>query len=96
LTNSPTATVTATPTESPTSTTTPTATPAAALIVNTNGQGVAVRAEPGGRIVSFVAEGSPILVLYQRAVFDAVAWIEIALPDGTVGWLPARHVALAP
>jgi hypothetical protein len=93
---------TATPTETPTPTVTltpspsATATPAPAVIVNTSGTGAAVRDAPGGRIIAFKAEGAVVWVLYRREVTATGLWIEVMDDQGQAGWLPARHLALAP
>jgi hypothetical protein len=96
----PTATASSTPallaTPTPSATSTPTATPALAVIVNTNGQGVAVRAAAGGSIIGFAAEGSLVRVLFQRTAAVDGVWIEVALENELAGSVPACHLAAAP
>lgn len=92
----PTATPTPSATVTWTASPTPTPSPALAVIVNSSGQGVAVRDAPGGRILGFVAEGAFVRVLFRRASGPSGIWIEVVDNQGLVGWVPARHLALAP
>jgi uncharacterized hydrophobic protein (TIGR00271 family) len=89
-------TATATPTVTNTPTNTPTATPSLAVIVNTAGNGVPLRAAPAGQIVTFVPEGALVRVLYEREQVGAGWWLQILLDDGQAGWVPARNIAAAP
>ncbi|MEP7358485.1 MAG: DUF389 domain-containing protein [Anaerolineales bacterium] len=90
VTPTPTSTVTHTPTP------TPTASPVPAVIVNSGGLGVALRAAPDGRIIGFLSEGAVVQVLYQRATAASGLWLEIIDAQGRVGWLAIRYLAVAP
>lgn len=95
-------TLTATPTITPTPTSTPTAThtftptPVLAYIGGTGGEGVALRHAPGGKIISFLPEGAPILILYQRTTVDNAEWIEVRDILGRTGWVLGRFLAIRP
>jgi uncharacterized hydrophobic protein (TIGR00271 family) len=101
-TNTPTTTktLTATPSNTPTQTPTPTntftPTPVLAYISNTGGRGVYVFDAPAGKVIGSLPEGSPIYILYQRTVVNGQEWLEIRLPDGQVGWVPALYVRIRP
>jgi uncharacterized hydrophobic protein (TIGR00271 family) len=93
---SPTATVTSTPTQIPTLTSTSTPTPVLAYILVTGGKGAYVFGSPNGSAVDFLANGSPIFILYKREVVDNREWLEIRSTDGHTGWVPAQYVIIHP
>jgi uncharacterized membrane protein len=102
----PTLTPTKTPTSTPTITLTPsstatatmtfTPTPLRAYILGTNGQGVALRSAPAGKIIGFLPEGAPVLILYHRALVDSAEWIEVQDLVGRTGWVLGRFLAIRP
>lgn len=96
----PTATLTQTATATPTATFTPTSTftptPVPAFIRGTGGVGLALRDAPGGAIITFLAEGAPIEVLYQRVIVEGMEWIEVRDWRGRVGWVLSRFVYVQP
>jgi len=97
-TNSPTPTVTAslTRTMTPSSTWTqrPPATPTVTL---TPVEGEIVRfvlpqrklyQSPGGPVIGDLLTGQKITILYGRAVYAGMYWVEVRDSDGRIGWLP--------
>lgn len=95
----PTATPTASASATAINTATPTLTPSPTLlpglVVNTNGSGVYLRDAPGGRPFKFLAQGTLVDVLSQRAVVRATLWLEVRVVDVS-GWLPAQYLAMRP
>lgn len=96
LTPTPTATATetATPTNTPTVTLTFTPTPVTAYISGTGGQGVALRDAPAGRIIGFLPENAPVLVLYQRQIVSNQTWVEVRDLVGRTGWVLSQFLAI--
>ncbi len=90
----PTPTITPTVTETPTAT--PTATPVTAYIASPDGLGAVIRDMPGGKIVCFVSEGAPVLLLYQRQTLRGVEWIEVRDLLGRQGWVLAKQIVIRP
>lgn len=91
-----TATITPTPTHTATATQTFTPTPVMAYIVGTGGQGVALRDAPAGKIIGFLPEGAPVLILYQREMVQDYEWIEVQDVVGRTGWVLGRFLAIRP
>jgi uncharacterized hydrophobic protein (TIGR00271 family) len=89
-------TVTPTPTNTPTVTMTFTPTPVQAYIVGTSGEGVALRIAPAGKIIGFLPEGAPVLILYQRTTVENAEWIEVRDIVGRTGWVLTRFLAIRP
>ncbi len=94
--STPTATATLSPTPMPTftATATPTPAPAVAVIANTDGRGVHVRALPAGAILRALAEGTPIIALPYHITLQKIEWVKVQLPDGQQGWIAAKYVQL--
>ncbi len=96
VTNTPTATLRPTRTQTPTPTSTFTPTAVLAYIANTGGKGVFVYDSPQGKIITSLAEGWPIQILYRREIVKGYEWLEIRQLDGKVGWVPAIYVSIRP
>ena len=96
----PAATDTATPTLTPTKTATasPTATPTPVLayISTPGGLGVYLRESPGGTIIVWLPDGAPVLILYQREMFNDRGWIEVRNVVNQTGWVPIDYVVIRP
>jgi uncharacterized hydrophobic protein (TIGR00271 family) len=88
----PTATATATPTLTPTATFTPIPTPALAVIANTGGRGVLLRAAPGGSVIGAVAEGTPILLLGEQVNSGGRVWVHVLTPGKPSGWIALDYL----
>lgn len=74
---------------------TPTAAPTAiALVANTNGAGVNVRASPGldGPIVTALAEGARVTLLGGEEQADGFTWQEVQMEDGRQGWIASNFL----
>lgn len=89
-------TVTPTPTHTATATQTFTPTPVQASITGTGGNGVALREAPAGRIIGFLPEGAPVLILYQRLTVEGNEWIEVRDVVRRTGWVLGRFLAIRP
>ncbi len=96
----PTATHTPVPTatlaDTPTPTRTATPTPVLAYISPPTGQGTYLRESPGGAPITWLPEGTPIVILYQRQVFNQRVWIEIRDVLDQTGWVPLDCLILRP
>jgi uncharacterized hydrophobic protein (TIGR00271 family) len=98
----PTRTATATATQTPTNTQTPTPTntatstptPSVALVANTLGDGLRLRAFPEGPIIGVMREGEPLIVLYGIELVNGMVWIEVIDKDGRIGWVPQRFTVI--
>jgi hypothetical protein len=97
----PTATRTPTPTASATATPSPTATatppPPAAVIFNTGGLGVTLRAEPGlsAPALAFIQDGEEVQVLDGPELVEAALWWQIRTSSGKEGWILGDYLATA-
>jgi uncharacterized hydrophobic protein (TIGR00271 family) len=98
----PTRTATATATQTPTNTLTPTPTntatstptPSVALVANTLGDGLRLRAYPEGPIIGVMRQSEPLIVLYGIELVNGMVWIEVIDKDGRIGWVPQRFTAI--
>ncbi|MCB0166123.1 MAG: DUF389 domain-containing protein [Anaerolineae bacterium] len=89
----PTATPSPTPTKTATATATATSTPAAAVIANTDGQGLRLRWTPGGPIAGALPEGTLVDMLPLHELdTDGVDWVKVDVLDGRSGWVAAAYV----
>jgi uncharacterized hydrophobic protein (TIGR00271 family) len=105
-TSTPTITSTATPTNTPTSTATPTntstptatftPTPVLAFISTPGGSGVYLRESPGGKIIVWLPEGAPVLILYRRETVNDREWIEVRNVLNQTGWIPIEYLTIRP
>jgi hypothetical protein len=91
----PTETSTATATLTPTATPTAPPTPAAAVIANTNGRGVLLRATPGGPITGAVPEDTPVILLGDRTEVGGRTWALVLAPGRPPGWIAVDYLAPA-
>lgn len=75
----------------------PTATPAYYVVANTAGQGVYIRASTvmTDRVKAW-PEGTLMVQVGPDGEGDGRAWKNVRAPDGTVGWIPAQFLSLAP
>jgi uncharacterized hydrophobic protein (TIGR00271 family) len=92
----PTRTLTPTPTETPTPTPTFTPTPVLAYVSTPGGTGVYLRESPGGKIIVWLPEGAPVLILYQREVVNDREWIEVRNMLNQTGWVPTAYLVIHP
>jgi hypothetical protein len=101
-TTTPTRTATATATQTPTNTLTPTPTntatstptPSIALVANTLGDGLRLRAYPEGPIIGVMREGDRLIVLYGIQTVNGLVWIEVVDREGRLGWVPQMFTAI--
>jgi hypothetical protein len=97
----PTATRTPTPTASATATASPTATatppPPAAVIFNTGGLGVTLRAEPGltAPALAFIQDGEGVQVLDGPELVEGALWWQVRTSSGKEGWILGDYLATA-
>ncbi len=91
-----TATPTATATPEPTATATPTPrpTPGFAVIANANSQGAYLRSTPGGPIIGAVGEGTPVILLGERAEAGGRTWAHVLAPGKPDGWIAVDYLRL--
>jgi hypothetical protein len=98
----PTKTATATATQTPTNTQTPTATstatntptPSLALVAQTFGDGLRLRAFPEGPIIGTMREGESLIVLYGIQTVNGLVWIEVIDEEGRLGWVPQMFTVI--
>lgn len=66
-----------------------------AVVVDTNGESLRVRATPGPaeEAVGMVEEGSTVELTGGEAEVDGRRWLEVRVPNGPTGWLPADYLA---
>lgn len=98
ITITPTHTPSLTPTKTETATATPTFSPTPSLvyIAKTGGRGVVLLDAPAGKIIGYLAEGMPVLLLYRQEEIDGRIWIEVQDLVGRRGWIDARYTAVRP
>jgi hypothetical protein len=101
---SPTPTGTAAPsTRLPTPTEIPTETPSStetleksniAIIGNTDGLGVNVRAEPGllGQIIAKLQDGTSVTLMLEIRLENGFRWQQVLLENGSVGWIASQFL----
>ncbi len=99
---SPSIQATSTPTETPTPSFTPTTTitiaptPVWAKIDAPSGGGAFIRAEPGGRILTSLLNGSPVEVISEPLRVESGAiWVKIRTETGVEGWILQSLLATA-
>jgi uncharacterized hydrophobic protein (TIGR00271 family) len=98
ITPSPTPSVTpsttASPSPTPTVTASPTVTPVVyAVIGGTGRRGANLRRAPGlAAVVAALPDGTVVQLVGGRADADAFTWIEVAGPDGRVGWVAEDYL----
>ncbi len=81
-------TVTPTPSDTPTATVTLAPTPVWAKISAPSGGGAYIRAEPGGKILSSLLNGSPVTVISEPVRIEGgTIWVQIRTEDGVLGWI---------
>jgi uncharacterized membrane protein len=87
-TSTPTLTPTLTSTLTPTMTLTPTPTPVFAQVqAGSEAGGAYLRNEPGGEIITVVANGTIVEMLPERTDQDGSVWVKVVTPDGQTGWM---------
>ena len=95
----PTATPTpsASPTASPPPTSTPTATPIPprAFVVRVGNDGVFLRQEPMGALVSGLYGGMEVEYLGNPQSLEGKTWVQVRMLDGATGWMLAEFLATA-
>lgn len=89
-------TVTATPAPTATATPTPRPTPGFAVVASPNGQGAYLRSTPGGTVIGAVGEGTPVILLGERAESDGRIWARVRVPGKPTGWIALDYLALLP
>jgi hypothetical protein len=76
---------------------TPTTAPARAFVVSgTDGDGVRLRASPGGDQLGSYAEGTTLEQIGPDQAVNGVTWRNVRGPDGLEGWVAAEFTAPAP
>ncbi|MCU0485536.1 MAG: DUF389 domain-containing protein [Anaerolineales bacterium] len=106
FTSTPTATHTPTSTSSPTITPTPTSTttltptytptPVLAYVTTPGGSGVYLRDTPGGKIIIWLPENTPVSILYEKQTIDGREWIEIRNVLNQTGWVLVEYLVIRP
>ncbi len=89
-----TATATATPSPTATATVTPRPTPGFAVVASPNGQGVYLRSTPGGTLIGAVGEGTPVILLGERAESGGRVWARVQVPGKPSGWIALDYLEL--
>jgi uncharacterized hydrophobic protein (TIGR00271 family) len=94
----PAATNTSNPTSTQTSSPTPTFTPTPVLAyISTPGEsGINLRESPGGIIITYLPENTPVMILYRRETFNNREWIEVRNLVNQTGWVPAEYLIIRP
>ncbi len=85
-----TATPTQTPTASPTPTQTPT--PAQARVIQTLLPRLQLYQSPGGPVIAALRSAQSLTVLYGRAEFGGLLWVEVMDSEGRIGWVPELYL----
>ena len=76
---------------------TPTTAPARAFVVSgTDGEGVRLRAAPGGELVANVPEGTRLEQIGPDRQVDGTTWRNVRTPEGQQGWVAAQFTTEAP
>ena len=102
ITPTPSTTPSITPTYMPSSTITPTGTftasptPMLAHIFRTDGNGIYVREEPGGKALFSLPDGALIELLEGRAYYGNAKYIQVKDVTGRIGWVPAYYIYIEP
>ncbi len=89
-------TATASPTPTATETPTPRPTPGFAMVANANAQGARLRSTPGGTVIGAVGEGTPVILLGDRAEFGGRAWARVLVPGRPIGWIALDYLDVQP
>lgn len=97
-TNTPTPTQTATPTRTttlsptptslPTATPTETPTPSRGVIIQVSIPELKIYQKPGGPVIGYLFPGQKVTILYGKALYNGLVWIEIEDADSRIGWIP--------
>ena len=66
-----------------------------AVVDNTDGQGVNLRASPGGDVVTAYPDGTQVTICTEKDA-DGQLWYQVQGEDGAEGWLAAEYVFPAP
>jgi len=103
---SPSATLTPTITHTPTSTATPTTTntptptftqtPLLASINTPNRSGTYLRSSPGGKVIVWLPEGTPVLIMDKREMVNDREWIEVRNVLNQTGWVQTDYLSIRP
>jgi hypothetical protein len=80
-------TLTLTPTRTPTITPSLTPTPLIAVVEAPTGGGVLLRSEPGGAVVSTLANLNLVTILPESQELDGALWVRVRTETGTEGWV---------
>lgn len=91
-----TSTATMTPSNTPTPTITSTPTPVLAYIASALGSGIYLRETPGGKIIKWLPNGTPVYILYQRETVNNRTWIEVMDNPNQTGWVPWDCLIIRP
>ena len=82
------------PTHTATLTPTATSTPVLAYIFTPGGYGVYLRESPGGAMLTWLPDGAPVQILYQRETVNDREWIEIRTILNQAGWVPIEYLII--
>ena len=72
----------------------PTPVPQYARIVNTEGDCLNIRAEPGpaGHVLACEAEGVMLGDLFERVFLEGIVWMRVRTPAGVEGWASGQYL----
>jgi len=94
-TSTPTSTQTLTPTNTSTPTQTSTATPVSALIAS-GYSGAYLRETPAGKIIVWLPNDTPVMILYRREMLNNHEWIEVKNIFNQTGWVQIDFLIIRP
>lgn len=89
-------TATMTPTDTPTPTPTLTPTPVLAYVTTPGGSGIYLRETPGGTIILWLPENTPVLILYEKQIYNEREWAEVRNVLNQTGWVPVDYLIIRP
>jgi len=95
-TDTATPTMTATASPAPTATATPRPTPGFAVVSNAGSRGAYLRSTPGGTVIGAVGEGTPVILLGERAESGGRTWAHVLVPGRPTGWIAVDYLAPVP
>lgn len=66
------------------------------VVANTDGDGVRLRATPGGDQITNIPEGTRLEQIGPDRQVDGTTWRNVRTPDGQQGWVAAQFTTEAP
>ncbi len=64
------------------------------MVASPNGQGVYLRSTPGGTLIGAVGEGTPVILLGERAESGGRVWARVQVPGKPSGWIALDYLEL--